>query len=100
MQQIFIVGNIGTEPIYLNKKDGQAPQMIKFRVACNYQNEATWYTIVMPYREKLMQFLTKGRQIAAHGRLSVKVWEGYLDATIFSDNVTLCGKVEAEEEKQ
>ena len=100
MQHIFLVGNIGTEPIYLDKKEGQAPQMIRFRVACNRAKVTTWYTIVAPYREKLMPYLVKGRQIAVHGNLSVKVWEGYLDASVYADELTLCGGVEEKEEEK
>lgn len=90
MKQIQVIGNIGREPEVKRTSDGK--EIVTFSVAVSAGENATlWFNVVARNVAKVMQYLTKGRQIFAQGDLSLKLYNGQIDCTIFADKVQLCG---------
>lgn len=90
MKQIQVIGNIGREPEIKRTSDGK--EIITFSVAVsNGENSTLWFNVVARNVAKVMQYLSKGRQIFVQGDLSLKLYNGQIDCTIFADKVQLCG---------
>ena len=80
-----IIGNLGSEPEMRFTPSGNP--VTSFRVATNRfyntpegerKEETEWFTVVTWNRlaENCNQYLTKGQQIYAEGRLHTRTWEG------------------------
>lgn len=90
MKQIQVIGNIGREPEVKRTSDGK--EIVTFSVAVSAGENATlWFNVVARNVAKVMQYLTKGRQIFVQGDLTLKLYNGQIDCTIFADKVQLCG---------
>jgi single-strand DNA-binding protein len=85
LNKIMIIGNLGAEPEMRFTPSGNP--VTSFRVATNRvyntaegerKEETEWFTVVTWNRlaENCNQFLTKGQQVYAEGRLRTRVWEG------------------------
>lgn len=94
MQKLFIVGHLGGCPEIKTTADGR--ENAYFSVACNVGDTCIWYTCVMPARNKVCEFMEKGKQVAVSGRFVPKMENGKVYFNIYVDDIMLTGKREGE----
>lgn len=91
MKSVSLIGNIGNPAQVRVTSDGK--ELVSFSVATtNRDKSTTWFSIVGRNSEKLLPYLSKGRQVYVHGDLDVSLYKGNIDLSVFADRIELCGK--------
>lgn len=90
MKRIFIIGNVGREPI--ERTNAKGTKFYDFSLAVNEPNGgATWCSVILNGASKIVEYITKGRQLFVEGTIEVKCYKGEPSITVFADNVQLLG---------
>lgn len=90
MKRILIIGNVGREPI--ERTNAKGAKFYDFSLAINEPNgTATWCSVILSGSSKIVEYITKGRQLFVEGALEVKCYKGEPSITVFADNVQLLG---------
>lgn len=90
MKRIFIIGNVGREPI--ERTNAKGTKFYDFSLAVNEPNgEATWCSVILSGNSRIIEYITKGRQLFVEGALEIKCYKGEPSITVFADNVQLLG---------
>ena len=100
MQKIEIIGNLGGDTARRNGADGKS--FLSFQVAVSTQNTTNWYGVLMPYKERIEPYLTKGAKVFVRGDLKINVHtlndgRQVVDLDIFAKEIELVGGKLAEE---
>ncbi|MDD5095693.1 MAG: single-stranded DNA-binding protein [Dehalococcoidia bacterium] len=85
LNEMMVIGNVGSDPEMRFTPNGKP--VCNFSLATNYMRNAAdgapvketeWFDIVVwgGQAETCNQFLTKGQQVYAQGRLKTKTWTG------------------------
>lgn len=91
MKSVSLIGNIGNPAQVRVTADGK--ELVSFSVATtNRDKSTTWFGVVGRNSEKLLPYLSKGRQVYVHGDLEVSLYKGNIDLSVFADRIELCGK--------
>ena len=91
MKSVSLIGNIGNPAQVRVTSEGK--ELVSFSVATtNRDKSTTWFSIVGRNSEKLLPYLSKGRQVYVHGDLDVSLYKGNIDLSVFADRIELCGK--------
>lgn len=106
--KVILVGNLGSDPEMRYTPDGKA--VTSFRMATNRRyttsagearEETDWFRVSVwgKQAEQCNQFLSKGRQVYAEGRLHARNWEGQdgqmrTSLEVTADRVLFLGKRE------
>ncbi len=107
LNKVLIIGNVGQEPEMRFTASGKP--VASFSVACNSkfgETETTeWFNVVAwnKLAETCNQYIVKGQQVYAEGRLQTRKWEGQDGQTkyrtdLIANTVLFLGKKEAREE--
>lgn len=90
MKQITICGNLGANAVMRTSSDGHS--LMTYSIAVNHGESTLWFNCVSNMREKLFPYLLKGQAVCAVGDLSVNLYNGKIDLSVFVDKCELCGK--------
>lgn len=91
MKKITCIGNVGREPQTRTTKDGR--EFVEFSLAINDSNKSTmWVSVIMNRASKVVEYITKGKQLYIEGNFSLEVYKGEPSMTIFANEVQLLGK--------
>lgn len=90
MKRILIIGNVGREPI--QRTNAKGTNFFEFSLAVNEPNGgATWCSVILGGNSRIIEYITKGRQLFVEGALEVRCYKGEPSITVFADNVQLLG---------
>lgn len=90
MKRILIIGNVGREPI--QRTNAKGTSFFEFSLAVNEPNGgATWCSVILGGNSRIIEYITKGRQLFVEGALEVRCYKGEPSITVFADNVQLLG---------
>ena len=90
MKRILIIGNVGREPI--QRTNAKGTKFFEFSLAINEQNGGTtWCSVILSGNSRIIEYITKGRQLFVEGALDVRCYKGEPSITVFADNVQLLG---------
>lgn len=88
---MILIGNVGRVP--QERVNSKNVKFFEFSVATNDGEDNTFWVsvIISAAREKVVQFLTKGKQVYLEGGFSIDVYKGEPSVTLFADVVQLLG---------
>lgn len=102
MNVLVIIGNIATDPVSGETRDGT--KHTRFRIAVSTgRDTADFYTVKAFARsaEIVSEYAQKGQRVALRGRISATQWEKdgvqHRDVEIIADRVELIGRISAEQ---
>lgn len=91
MKIVSLIGNIGNPAQVRVTSEGK--ELVSFSVATtNRDKSTTWFSIVGRNSEKLLPYLSKGRQVFVQGDLEASLYKGNIDLSVFAERIELCGK--------
>lgn len=98
MKNVMIIGNLGHNAEAVTMNDGT--QKMRFSVAVNGRGDKqTWFGVLARMQEKLLPYLTKGRQVFVMGDISAELYDGKISLNVYADKIELCGGKESTEAK-
>ena len=98
MFRLSIIGNLGAAPTIRTAANGR--EFMSFSVAISHRDKSTtWVNVTGNKQEKLMDYLTKGRQVYVTGDGAIEMYKGQPDVTIYADRIELCGKSNDQQEQ-
>lgn len=90
MKSVLIIGNLGHNAETVTMNDGT--QKMRFSVAVNGRGDKmTWFGVLARMQEKLLPYLTKGRQVFVQGELSADLYNNQISLNVYADRIELCG---------
>lgn len=95
----MIIGNLGKNASSVTMNDGT--EKMKFSVAVSGKGDnVTWFGVLARMQEKLLPFLTKGRQVFVQGDLNAELYNGAIALNVYADRIVLCGGKEEREPEE
>lgn len=81
LNKVMLIGNLGKDAEQRFTQSGTA--VANFTMATtrrvkkgdNWEDETDWHNVVFWNSEKIVEFLTKGKQVFVEGRLQTRSWE-------------------------
>lgn len=99
MKSVMIIGNLGHNAETVTMNDGT--QKMRFSVAVNGRGDSlTWFGVLARMQEKLLPYLTKGRQVYVMGDISAELYDGKISLNVYADRIELCGGKESQQVSQ
>ena len=91
MKKITIIGNVGRVPALRTNSKGT--EFYEFSVAVNGKDDAClWVSVVLRKTfEKIVPYLTKGKNVYIEGDFSLEVFKNEPSLTIYANDVQLLG---------
>lgn len=91
MKKIVVIGNVGRVPA--QRVNSKGTEFYEFSVAVNgKENACLWVSVILRKTfEKIVPFLTKGKNVYIEGDFSLEVFRGEPSLTIYASEVQLLG---------
>lgn len=91
MKKIIIIGNVGRVPALRTNKNGT--EFHEFSVAVNDRDKTClWVSVILrKTSEKVVPYLTKGKNVYIEGDFSLEVFRNEPSVTIYASDVQLLG---------
>lgn len=95
MKQLLIIGHAGKD--VQSRKSTNGNEFHTFTIAENDKDgKTTWFSVVVNGKPKVLEFITKGKQLLVQGDIKIGVFNGEPDITIYASNIQLLGKKDEE----
>lgn len=86
-----IIGNLGRDAELINGNNNRVLTKLAVGVDQGKDKPTLWPDVLMPQNPNLMPYLTKGTKVCVVGRCDVQMRSGYVNVTIFADQLQLVG---------
>ena len=97
MKKLIVIGNVGRDPQTRTTKNGK--EFAEFSIAVNNADKSTtWMSVIINKESKVVDYITKGKQLYIEGNFAVDVYKGEPSITIFANDVQLLGNSEKSQE--
>lgn len=90
MKEIVIIGNVGRTPQV--KVNANGKEFAEFSVAVTESDKsATWFSVLMNGNPKVLEYLTKGKQVYLRGTFKAEIYNNAISFTLYAKDIQLLG---------
>lgn len=90
MKEIVIIGNVGRTPQVKVNSNGN--EFAEFSVAVTESNKsATWFSVLLNGKPKVLEYLTKGKQVYLRGTFKAEIYNNAVSFTLYAKDIQLLG---------
>lgn len=89
MKRMILIGNVGREPV--QRANAKGVEFFEFSIAVSDGDTAFWVSVILRGKSRVVEYITKGKQLYVDGGFSISVYKGEPSVTVYADNVQLLG---------